>query len=548
MPQQSPFIGLGPPDRDPASTKIPMFVEAFGGYDFRLCDGLWLPAVGAYGPPLPGYPGWDTPPVIVKFTIDKNDWIGQGEKKITIPVGHGSGDGQGDYSTTSGALDSGTVQWSGTIILSTETCSGKSSQQAAIKMEGFSCDPKGPAQTFSPSWGPFGARPQLNSTKTGSLALKCDLQAGHADYQFLLEYTDTSGVTHDVGQCAWPNGCNSAWFGWEKNDVDGNGDMVPACIDETHWISKDYGNNTLGDDGKSLYSGEPEQPPMLDWLYFDYDVFTNKLIVTDRAYAYAYGPPVPTCGDPALKNNAPEGPLKYVDVLPPLGGTTDAFLSSISNALEQLPPGVASGSSYSPADLTLSGTTGQTSAALFQTALGHCIPDALYNGYADLDNDGCNTLKDYQIWFSMYQPQGGAGSGSGNATPRIVVPATPVNVGDTFTVSIVADISDPVVGWGAAVAYSSTALQLNSVNVDPAWLQGSGPGINALTGLAFPNPVSGPGAVLATYSFTALQAGDTTLMLTVDPTAMMGGLIFASSDFSDYQLLAATVTVAGGAN
>lgn len=37
------FIGLGPPDPNPASTKIPMFVEAFGGYDFRLCDGLWLP-------------------------------------------------------------------------------------------------------------------------------------------------------------------------------------------------------------------------------------------------------------------------------------------------------------------------------------------------------------------------------------------------------------------------------------------------------------------------------------------------------------------------
>jgi hypothetical protein len=41
----------------------------------------------------------------------------------------------------------------------------------------------------------------------------------------------------------------------------------------------------------------------------------------------------------------------------------------------------------------------------FQAAFGSCIGRPNYRIEADLDNDGCVTFKDYQIWLPLYNSQ-----------------------------------------------------------------------------------------------------------------------------------------------
>jgi hypothetical protein len=116
QPQQTPFIGFRDlPPGTPTGPIVQMWTEAFGGDDFRLCDDLWLPGVGQYPPVDSGYPGSDTSAVLVKFSINLNDWVNQGDKSMKLPV-------KGDFTTVAGAADAGEVHWSGTITLSTNSC------------------------------------------------------------------------------------------------------------------------------------------------------------------------------------------------------------------------------------------------------------------------------------------------------------------------------------------------------------------------------------------------------------------------------------------
>lgn len=115
---------------------------------------------------------------------------------------------------------------------------------------------------------------------------------------------------------------------------------------------------------------------------------------------------------------------------------------------------------------------------------------------------------------------------SGIARPDVVVrfdpPDLTVDLGDLFTLDIVADISDPVIAWGLDLIVVDAAIVstwpdnalLSPPVIGPEWVD---PGYtldgDRLSGLAFPTSVSGSNILLATVTVSADQIGETDLLL-----------------------------------
>ncbi len=122
-----------------------------------------------------------------------------------------------------------------------------------------------------------------------------------------------------------------------------------------------------------------------------------------------------------------------------------------------------------------------------------------------------------------------------------------VNVGQTFTVNIVADIPNPVLGWGLDVNTDPARLIRTGVVVkDPPWsavVAGDG---DDLAGLAFP-PVSGNGVVLATLTFQAQATGTIPLTASVTAGDLTEGFPLVPTGFATINFVPGSVTVVGGA-
>jgi len=103
--------------------------------------------------------------------------------------------------------------------------------------------------------------------------------------------------------------------------------------------------------------------------------------------------------------------------------------------------------------------------------------------------------------------------------------------GQTFSVNLLASISDPILGFGLDFNFDSSLLTLDSAVVAPSWFAAIGTEANDVVGLAFPLPVSGS-TVVETLNFTALNTGSTTLDLAYDSTNLAEGFPLASGGFA----------------
>jgi hypothetical protein len=84
--------------------------------------------------------------------------------------------------------------------------------------------------------------------------------------------------------------------------------------------------------------------------------------------------------------------------------------------------------------------------------------------------------------------------------------------GDLFTVDLIADIEDPVLGWGLDISYDTGILSLiGAPAIGPLWTPGFAPDGDGLAGLAFPTPISGNNILLASLNFGALASGESLL-------------------------------------
>lgn len=99
-------------------------------------------------------------------------------------------------------------------------------------------------------------------------------------------------------------------------------------------------------------------------------------------------------------------------------------------------------------------------------------------------------------------------------TVRFDPPTKTVDRFDVFTIDLVADITEPVVGWGLDLTLDPAGIISLSgpPALGPSWLSAFASDGDGLAGLAFPDSVADVGVVLATLSFTADAVGQADLL------------------------------------
>ena len=254
----------------------------------------------------------------------------------------------------------------------------------------------GPAAKLSPIWGSFGRKAILRSDSGESLELEC-VQSG-VNY-YALYFTPANGNRVRAGVCPFGSGCNSAYF-IHSGDLNNNGQ--PDCFARTFWRSRDYNTN----DVPNPWTGElSESPALLDHAISIVDVANKHLTKKGYKYRYAVGPPVLNACV-LNPNPRPEGQFVGVKLIdPPLGAETEAFFDMVALVLGQNPPdGPMSEFPASLGDLNADGVNDQADLALFQNAFGSCANDPRYNPDADMDEDDCITIADFQVWIQLFDP------------------------------------------------------------------------------------------------------------------------------------------------
>jgi prepilin-type processing-associated H-X9-DG protein len=103
-----------------------------------------------------------------------------------------------------------------------------------------------------------------------------------------------------------------------------------------------------------------------------------------------------------------------------------------------------------------------------------------------------------------------------------------VDIGDILAVDLIADIPDPVLGWGLDVSFDPAILSLDGApTIGSSWATAIAPDGDGLAGFAFPLPVSGNGITLATLNFEVLTLGTSPLIASVTPGDLSEGFPLA---------------------
>lgn len=135
----------------------------------------------------------------------------------------------------------------------------------------------------------------------------------------------------------------------------------------------------------------------------------------------------------------------------------------------------------------------------------------------------------------------------GDVVVRFDPPAEVVSPGATFTVDIVADITDdPVLGWGLDLAFFDAAVLslVGGPTIGPAWFAAPTIDGDGLGGLAFPTSVMpDTDVLLATLTFHADAVGETDLIAGVTPGDLTEGIALDPTGLADVTFEAGHVTV-----
>lgn len=135
-----------------------------------------------------------------------------------------------------------------------------------------------------------------------------------------------------------------------------------------------------------------------------------------------------------------------------------------------------------------------------------------------------------------------------SAPAGVIVEVQPPNLvvatGQVFTVNVVADIHEPVVGWGLDLTFDPAVVSLTGAPaIGPAWLPAGTLDGDGLAGLAFPASISGTEILLATMSFSAVALGQTELALDITPGDLTEGFPLDPTGFASVTLESGEVTV-----
>jgi hypothetical protein len=121
-------------------------------------------------------------------------------------------------------------------------------------------------------------------------------------------------------------------------------------------------------------------------------------------------------------------------------------------------------------------------------------------------------------------------------------PSSPVAVGDTFQITLTADFSAPVLGWGLDLTFDPALVSVvGTPTVDSSWTAVFSPDGDGLVGLAPITGVSGSGVLLATVTLQLLAPGNAVIGVSVTPGDLAEGFPLLPSGFDTIQFNAFTV-------
>ena len=111
-----------------------------------------------------------------------------------------------------------------------------------------------------------------------------------------------------------------------------------------------------------------------------------------------------------------------------------------------------------------------------------------------------------------------ASAAQGAVVVRFEPPDSTVQPNEQFSITIVADVGEPVVGWGLDLAFDNAVLdQVGQPALADPWFSIFSPDGDGLAGLARAGSISGMAIPLAAVTFTARAPGQADLILSITP-------------------------------
>jgi hypothetical protein len=120
---------------------------------------------------------------------------------------------------------------------------------------------------------------------------------------------------------------------------------------------------------------------------------------------------------------------------------------------------------------------------------------------------------------------------AGMVVASLSTPTVTFTAGQTLSIELIADLPDPVLGYGLDIKFDQSKLVLNGFSQGPLWFPASGSEPDDVAGIAFPTPVDGSGVLLGTFSFTALVSSSDTLGLAYDSRNLAEGFPLPGGGF-----------------
>ncbi len=179
-------------------------------------------------------------------------------------------------------------------------------------------------------------------------------------------------------------------------------------------------------------------------------------------------------------------------------------------------------------------------------AFGSPYADPDYRSLADLDGDAWINFLDYQQWLDHYRPPGPPSPTSIPVVLRLDQPSIAPIVGETFTISVVADASTPILGFGLDLEIDAPPGVLELVGppeIGPVWVPLHAPDGDALAGAVLPEGLVGQNLVLATLTLRALALGIGPLSVLVSADDLTEGFPLDPTGFEAFAVTASNVTV-----
>lgn len=154
------------------------------------------------------------------------------------------------------------------------------------------------------------------------------------------------------------------------------------------------------------------------------------------------------------------------------------------------------------------------------------------------------SLKRDTVWVGIVTLVCLGGPAQGGLTVRFDTPERTVGLGEVFTMDILADVGEPLVGWGLDLSFDPSILSLPvPPAIGPRWFPAGAPDGDGLAGLAFVNGVSGADVLLASITFSAVTLGETDLMLSTTAGDLTEGFALDPTGFAEPVFQGAHVSV-----